>query len=289
MIIDTGDGIETTYRRLLQRLIVDGDEVAPRGLATRSLRNVVMEFTDVGDVLLTGIGRGLSLGLLALEPLQLVGGFSDPELTVAVVPRYAQFMENGRFHGAYGVRTGAKVAVLADRLKTDPHTRQAYMTYWDDRLDLEANHRDYPCTVGAHFQIGADGKLHGTTTMRSNDAWLGFPYDLVQHTTLLKSLARFIGVDVGTYTHVVHNMHIYATDFESADRLLSSPPTEVDRPRLDGGIGRGDETAWWQVQQRARLILNPSNESVIAASSEETWYLQAVSVMTCRLASNEPT
>src|SRR3712207_7938040 len=51
-----------------------------RSLPTKALRNVTIVWTDPGDVLLLGVRPKMSLALLALEPLQLVGGFSDPKL-----------------------------------------------------------------------------------------------------------------------------------------------------------------------------------------------------------------
>src|SRR5687767_10486833 len=140
------------------------------------LPNVVIVNKDPTDVLLVGLGRKLSLGLLALEPLQLVGGFSDPELTIKVVPHYANFADNGIdgkpvFWGAYGMRLGGKVGLVAERIRQDKYTRQAHISFWDDKMDLahEGMH-DYPCTISAHFEVGPDGKLNGTTVMRSNDA-----------------------------------------------------------------------------------------------------------------------
>lgn len=266
------------YRQVLQILLLAGEKVSPRGQATLALQNVIIEHQDPGDVLLTGIGRKLSPGLLALEPLQLVGGFSDPELTIATVPHYANFADvrasGARFFwGAYGARLRDKVGLVAERLKKDPATRQAHVSFWDDIWDLESEgKKDYPCTISAHFEMSADGKLNGTTVMRSNDAWLGYPYDVVQHTCLLKTLARFLDVPVGSYTHIVHNMHLYERDIEKARQLLLDTVNFTDeRLRLDGGIGTGDESTWGMVQQRARsLCYRPC--AIDPATPEETFY-----------------
>jgi thymidylate synthase len=279
-------GAASTYRRILETLISDGERVAPRGLPTRAISNVVIVHEDPGDVLLTGLGRGLSPGLLALEPLQLVGGFSDPEITIKTVARYAQFLDpvpptrpgviEVEFHGAYGVRIGEHMRFVADRLKKDPATRQAQINFWNNEKDLPAEGKhDYPCTVTAHFELDTVGRLNGTTVMRSNDAWLGYPYDVVQHTSLLKSLARFLHVPVGTYTHIVHNLHLYERDIVKAEALLDTMHLGDKRPRMDGGIGNGDEATWTQVAQRARtLFYNPC--ALEPATEEEAWYQRAM-------------
>lgn len=265
------DDAEVGYRSILTRIMNLGDTVSPRGLATKALRNVTVVWTDPGDAHVGSVRPKLSRGLMALEPLQLVGGFSDPKLTIDTVPHYANFMDDGEFHGAYGLRIRDKVGLVAERLRVDPHTRQARMNIWEDRFDLAIEgKKDYPCTTAAEFEI-IDGRLCGTTYMRSNDAWLGFPYDIVQHTCLLKSLATFLGVPVGAYTHVVRNFHIYETDYDKVVAALDTELWQAPRERLDGGIGTGQELSWSDVQTRARsLTYDPC--SVDPATSEEFFY-----------------
>lgn len=275
-VIDGVSDEQMIYKILLDALTTKGERLSPRGQPTLMLPNVVIVHEDPGDVLLTGLGRGLSPGLLALEPLQLVGGFSNPDLTVKIVPHYANFMDNGSFWGAYGERTGRYMRQVVDRFDTDTQTRQAQVNFWDNDLDLEFQGKhDYPCTVTAHFEVGPDGRLNGTTVMRSNDAWLGYPYDVVQHACLLKTLARFMHIPVGTYTHIVHNMHLYERDLEKALALRDKLHLHAERPRLDGGIGSGDEWRWSAVQERARALAdNPC--SIMPATSEEEWYQQSM-------------
>ena len=52
--------------------------------------------------------------------------------------------------------------------------------------------------------------------MRSNDLWLGFPYDVFQFTCLQVRMAMELGLDIGTYTHIAGSLHLYARDFEKA-------------------------------------------------------------------------
>jgi thymidylate synthase len=269
-VTNAGDG----YRDILSRIMDDGQVVSPRGLATKALRNVTIFWRDPGDVLVSR--PKLSRGLMALEPLQLVGGFSDPGLTVDVVPHYANFREpTGIFHGAYGLRVRDKVGLIAERLKQDKYTRQAHMNIWEDHYDLAIEgKKDYPCTTAAEFEWVDGVGLCGTTYMRSNDAWLGFPYDIVQHTSLLKSLATFLDLPVGVYTHVVRNLHIYETDFAKVAEFLASPPFPGAR-RLDGGFGAGTEVSWFDVQKRAKTITYRPT-TIEPATTEEAFHIEAM-------------
>lgn len=68
--------------------------------------------------------------------------------------------------------------------------------------------KDVNCTVCLQFFV-RDGKLYMTVYMRSNDIWMGFPFDVFQFTSLQVMLAMELGLDLGTYTHVTGSLHLY--------------------------------------------------------------------------------
>ena len=68
--------------------------------------------------------------------------------------------------------------------------------------------KDTPCTVSLQFLI-RDNKLHLTVYMRSNDIWLGFPYDVFSFTCMQIKMAMELGYDVGEYTHIAGSLHLY--------------------------------------------------------------------------------
>ena len=45
--------------------------------------------------------------------------------------------------------------------------------------------------------------------MRSNDLWYGFCNDQYQFSSLQKMIADTLSIDVGTYYHFAHNLHLY--------------------------------------------------------------------------------
>lgn len=93
-------------------------------------------------------------------------------------------------------------------LKKDPNTRQAviHIKTADDMPTKDMN-----CTVSIQFLL-RDGKLNATVYMRSNDIWMGFPYDVFTFTALQCKMAMELGVEVGTYTHVAGSLHLYERD-----------------------------------------------------------------------------
>lgn len=90
-------------------------------------------------------------------------------------------------------------------LMKDSATRQAVIHI------KEANNKeskDVNCTVCLQFFI-RENKLYLTTYMRSNDLWLGFPYDVFQFTNLQVLLSMELGLELGTYTHIAGSLHLY--------------------------------------------------------------------------------
>src|SRR5260370_41880706 len=53
--------------------------------------------------------------------------------------------------------------------------------------------------------------------MRSNDAWLGLPYDVFTFTRIQAYVAAAVGVEPGRYTHTVGSLHLYERDWERAE------------------------------------------------------------------------
>lgn len=90
-------------------------------------------------------------------------------------------------------------------LKESPNTRQAVIHI---KNPSNKPSKDVPCTVSLQFFI-RDGKLHLTTYMRSNDIWMGFPYDVFNFTCFQIQMAMELGVDIGCYIHISGSLHLY--------------------------------------------------------------------------------
>lgn len=112
---------------------------------------------------------------------------------------------------------------VKELLKRDPWTRRAIIHI---KPAEEEDSKDIPCTLSLQFQVTNDGKLTLTTVMRSNDIWLGFPYDVFCFTSLQQLMAYELGYKIGEYCHIAGNMHLYAehTDQEvlnEKDNIIS--------------------------------------------------------------------
>lgn len=90
-------------------------------------------------------------------------------------------------------------------LKKDPNSRQAVIHI---KTADNTPSKDVNCTVCLQFLI-RDGKLHATVYMRSNDIWMGFPYDVFSFTAMQCKMAMELGVEIGEYTHIAGSLHLY--------------------------------------------------------------------------------
>ena len=94
---------------------------------------------------------------------------------------------------------------VKDMLQTDPLSRRAVLHI---KTADNTPSKDVNCTVCLQFLI-RDGKLHATVYMRSNDIWMGFPYDVFSFTAMQCKMAMELGVGIGTYTHIAGSLHLY--------------------------------------------------------------------------------
>ncbi len=122
------------------------------------------------------------------------------------------------YHGAYGFRLrygqGLDQLERAYRvLLASPSSRQVILQIWSPTLDLPNEFGveaapDVPCNIAALLKI-REGKLEWTQVMRSNDLYRGFPYNVVQFTTLQEVMAGWLGVGLGSYNHLSDSLHVY--------------------------------------------------------------------------------
>lgn len=93
---------------------------------------------------------------------------------------------------------------VRDMLKKDPLSRQAVIHIKDPGV----RKKDTPCTICLQFLI-RNNKLHLTVYMRSNDIWMGFPYDVFNFTCYQIRMAMELDVGIGSYTHIAGSLHLY--------------------------------------------------------------------------------
>lgn len=261
------------YPDVLSKLRLFGHARGSRNGPTRDLGHVTIVLDEPFNALPVGVGRNVSEKIAAAEAIQLIGGFSDPRWLVERAPRMSEYREpSGEFWGAYGRRIGYQVRDVVAKLRADPDSRQAVVTLWDPCRDNVPEKLDYPCTVALGFelqrQFTGTRQLNMNVVMRSNDAWLGLPYDMFQFTQLQHTVRRVLGANHGTYTHTAWSLHMYDRDVDASYGVAAGD----DERRFDPtGIGTLNMT-YAQVVERAQWIAVQPDKVDWELTESERWY-----------------
>lgn len=133
---------------------------------------------------------------------------------------WEQFLEkdergHNRFSYTYSERMGGKhIQHIIEELKRHSQSRQLYLSVWKQNTDEERlGNRRVPCSLGYHFLYRQE-KLHITYSMRSCDFVTHYPNDICLAAILLHHVAEKAKLEVGTFTHFVGSLHVFAKDVE---------------------------------------------------------------------------
>lgn len=96
---------------------------------------------------------------------------------------------------------------VVNKLKLNKETRQAVISIYDGK-EIDTYKNDTPCTYAIQFTI-LNNKLNMTVLMRSNDLWYGFCNDQFCFSRLQEMVSIELNIEIGTYYHFAHNLHIY--------------------------------------------------------------------------------
>ena len=274
--------LRDAYAYICQSTVHDGDEVMPRGYVTRELQGVTIALTDLPNAMPIGCGRDLKPEIGAAEALLLCGGIASPSLLISTSPAFKRFLDGGQLHGAYGPRVRGQLPRVVERLQRDPDSRQAFVTLWDPAYDQDDT-RDLPCTTTFNFHI-RNGALVMHSHMRSQDVFLGLPYDCWFFGQLGMTVARALGLppEDTTLIHHVDSFHAYERNFEAITKLHAYDPDKVAGAEMNlpaGGVfGFGNGDGPFDIRDlmsRARSIYNL--EQVADSSASELWYTHYLS------------
>ena len=225
-----GDSLDNLLGDILRSLIRSGRRIRAGKGKARELTGVLIELTQPTARFSTTESRGHLFSFLG-ETLWYLSGSDRLKHIEYYIPRYRQFISASRHcvraPGAYGPRLfgggdNSQIARLIGTLKAKQglsDTRQAVAQIFL-QTDLRAGNGDVPCTTTIQFLPRAE-KLHLAVTMRSNDAYRGFPADVFAFTFIQELVARALGLQIGVYSHFVGSLHLYENDQEGARAYLN--------------------------------------------------------------------
>lgn len=123
------------------------------------------------------------------------------------------FLHDGVFSYTYAERWQEQLPYIIKELKTRPNTRQAIMTMYDRHQDMMnwGGKSRIPCSLSYHFMI-RNGRLNLLYHQRSCDFKKFFAADVAFTLSLLKYVANEVQVEVGSFTHILDSLHVFAED-----------------------------------------------------------------------------
>ena len=220
--------INLKYKKKLWEIYREPDFVCkPRGLKiTEKLNNSWI--IDMDDPIITTPERKLSYSFMFGEAAWMLEGKNDVESVSKYVDGVKRFSDDGvTFFGAYGPKIITQTSYVIDTLSKDRDSRQAVLNIWREN---PRSSKDIPCTLSLQFflrEASDDLWLHTVATMRSNDAWLGTPYDTFNFSAISFYIAchlNKLGINckLGSLNIQAGSRHIYETDFKKLEIVLES-------------------------------------------------------------------
>jgi len=268
-----GKTFAEAYKNLLKEVYSNYEhETAPRGMNIREIMNCSVTIENPYSNLFKNEVRDLPMKYLKKELALYLSGRNDVEGFGEASKFWKKIAnDDGTINSAYGNLifkmddtpekfTQWKWALYS--LMQDKDTRQAVM-HFNRPCHQYLGVKDFPCTLEMTFHI-RDNKLNATTVMRSNDVIKGTTFDipffmLVQQMMLNALMKVYPDLQMGTYTHIAHSMHLYESDFELVGKMLKKDFVACESPRIDcafdiidmpqifEGITKGTRYSWESV------------------------------------------
>lgn len=234
-----GEGIDEILIQLYPTLLAEGAaNVGTRGEMREKL-GVSFRMTNPRARISRSQDRGKPFSALG-ELLWYLGGFDTLEFIKDYIPDYVKDAEGGILAGAYGPRFHAmrgsinQLENVTRLLKEKPTSKRAVIQLYD-AADIAVHHAEIPCTTALQF-IARGGRLHMSTTMRSNDAYKGLPHDVFCFTMLQEMMATRLDLEPGDYLHYAASMHVYDGSIEAMAHYVNEGHQKtVQMPPMPSG------------------------------------------------------
>ena len=127
-----------------------------------------------------------------------------------------------------------QIAKIIHTLKTNPTDRRMVLTAFNvgemDQMALP------PCHTFAQFYVSRGKYLSCQVYIRSNDLFLGLPFNIASYALLVHMIVQVTGLEVGELIITIGDAHIYSNHIDQVKQQLSNsifePPTLWLNPEI---------------------------------------------------------
>lgn len=115
---------------------------------------------------------------------------------------------------------------VIDSIKRDPNSRRHYVSAWNP-ADIDEGALP-PCHLSFQFYV-ANNKLSCKVYLRSNDIFLGNPFNIASYALLTHIVAKMTDLDVGRLILTIGDAHIYLNHVEQIKKQMAREPRQLPK------------------------------------------------------------
>lgn len=245
-MIVRAEGFNALYKRTIKNLLDNPIYISkPRGMKINEDMNAQLILANPRKRFITIPERKISNFYLAGEFCFYMAGSDKLDFIAYYSKFWKKVSDDGKtINSCYGKKLFydinrwdlSQFNYAKEQLFKDVDSRKAIALIYT-RNNAELNTNDNPCTISLQFFI-RNNQLMLTVYMRSNDIWLGTPYDIgfftmVQELMLIRlRRIKYKDLTLGSYTHFVGSLHLYEHHFEKAEFVANSKPVKTSNTEM---------------------------------------------------------
>ena len=234
------NNVEWQYKNLMHKILHRPDESDRTGTGTRRIFGAKLRADlNAGFPILTG-KKVYWKGVVG-ELLWFLRGDTNvrwlQENNIRIWDKWAN--ADGELGPVYGAQWAKQLPGVIEGIKADPNGRRHIVNCWQlvDLPDMALP----PCHM--MFQFGViDGALNCLVYQRSGDLFLGVPFNIASYALLTHIVAQECGLQVGSVTLLLGDVHVYSNHVEQCLEYLKRTPLASPDVRLDPVASWRDHT-----------------------------------------------
>lgn len=247
MRVISGKNFAELYKNICFELMMNPEyQTNPRGQKINEISDAILINENPTSNLFLNNKRNIPLKYLAGELLWYFSGRDD----LKFISNFSSFWNNisnedNTCNSAYGnllfnlkdsKENLSQYRWAYNCLIKDKDSRQAIM-HFNRPIHQYNDVKDFVCTLVGIFQI-RENKLNFTVDMRSNDIFFGLTFDYPFFTMLQQQMFNHLKViypelEIGTYTHIAHSLHIYEKNFKQIEEMMKEEFIPSSTPKLE--------------------------------------------------------
>lgn len=146
----------------------------------------------------------------------------------------------GQYDAERDIMTGGvdQLAELLKNIRQDPDSRRHVLSAWNpadlDKMALP------PCHFASVFTV-TNGVINCMLILRSNDMFLGHPFNMASYSILTHILAHMCGLQAGELVISMADCHIYTSHIKQIEKQLEQEIFPFPRLKINGNPQEWDE------------------------------------------------